>query len=776
MPAQCKGTTRSGTRCRNLAVGSQGFCRTHHPDPIQRPSTGSNFEEKVVKVLRLLGYKVERNVTLNGCQIDIYAEYRTGIIPLRLLVECKDYGPDKDVGIEEINKAVGVLSPARGKAVDKGLFVTTYGFSRHAKEYAREAGIECVTFADLSTQLVDFGGYIDRLISEFEKSPLSKYYINVAGTEVEEYETLNPADYIRPADNLVNQHLRTGQGKLALLGNFGTGKTTFCRKYAYDLATQYKVDSTGRIPVLINLSDYDRKQDIQEVITSTLQYEFGVRVDPALCQELQRLGRFVLLFDGFDEMASQADAETVRGNLREINKVSRIPENRFLLTCRTHFFRDRVQAEVLGDFNVIFLPEWGEIELKEFLQKRFGNDWDVQLDRIRGTHNLQELAQTPLFLEMIVETLPKLGDQVRRIELYEVYTNKWIKKQTGHRGARLSEEERRQFVSDLAIKLYTDGIFSCHHSKFASLIRERFQVDDPAAIDYLQNDIRTCTFLTRDANGNYGFRHKSFMEFFVAQRLASDIYNATSANLSIRQLQIEIADFLVEILAVKPPEETLKGWIQTVDLILRENVLLLLTRLGVNLSDAVLQGHTTLDTETKLTARFVQGDKKALASLYEELRDRLVAYATSWVDHWKAEDIVQSTFLQILTGARKLEQVTNIQPYLTAMVRSAVFFELRQKAEEKFVSIDDLEMDNLYPTGVLPWAEAEEILNFKNLEIDLNYALEQLSELDRAIILQWERGDERMLAQRFGVSFVSLRVRRQRILMRLREYLKQKAP
>jgi hypothetical protein len=245
------------------------------------------------------------------------------------------------------------------------------------------------------------------------------------------------------------------------LGNFGTGKTTFCKKYAYELASKYKIDSTARIPIIINLGDYDRTQDIQEVITSTLQFGHGVRIDSALCQELQRLGKFVLIFDGFDEMAAQVDPDTIRENLREINKISRIPENRFLLTCRTHFFRDRVQVEVLTDFDILYLPEWGELELRIFLQKRFGDSWQQQLDRIRGTHNLEELAQTPLFLEMIVETLPKLGDQVRRIELYKIYTDKWIKKQSGHRGARLNEEERKQFINDLAINLYTEDSLSC---------------------------------------------------------------------------------------------------------------------------------------------------------------------------------------------------------------------------------------------------------------------------------------------------------------------------
>src|SRR5690349_3914360 len=101
---RCKARTRNGESCRNKAVDDTGFCRSHHPNISQRPTTGSNFEDNTLKVLRLLGYRVERNVSINGCQIDILAEYRTGIIPLRLMVECKDYGLPRTVGIEEVNK------------------------------------------------------------------------------------------------------------------------------------------------------------------------------------------------------------------------------------------------------------------------------------------------------------------------------------------------------------------------------------------------------------------------------------------------------------------------------------------------------------------------------------------------------------------------------------------------------------------------------------------------------------------------------------------------
>jgi hypothetical protein len=100
---KCKATNRNGNQCRNSAVAPHGYCRSHGPEFSVRPSTGRQFEERVLKVLRLLGYRVERDINVNGCQIDLYGEYRTGVIPLRLMVECKDYGQRK----RELSSKVG---------------------------------------------------------------------------------------------------------------------------------------------------------------------------------------------------------------------------------------------------------------------------------------------------------------------------------------------------------------------------------------------------------------------------------------------------------------------------------------------------------------------------------------------------------------------------------------------------------------------------------------------------------------------------------------------
>lgn len=781
---QCKSKARSGNRCKNQSVDISGFCRTHHPNVIARASTGNDFEEKVMKTLRLLGYIVERNKTINGCQIDIFAEFVTGIISHTIMVECKDYSFNRTVGIEEINKFAGILhSPRSCGVVGKGLFVTTVGFTREAKEFAESVGIELITFTDLSTKLVDFSGYINKVIAEFENSPVYNSYVDLSGTEMEDFEGEEENIFHRPLDNLVNHYIfDKGHNKLALLGNFGTGKTTFCRKFAYELAKKYKKNSTYRVPIVVNLSDYESKLDIQQLITNTFQFRYGVRIDITICQELQRLGKFLILFDGFDEMATRVDTDIIQDNLRDIDKISRISENKFILTCRTHFFRDSVQTSILSDFDIVYIPEWGEPELSEYLKKRLGEKWKRRLKQINRTHNLSELAQTPLFLEMIVDSLSSLGDNVSPGKLYNVYTNKWIDEQSRRRGARLNKEERRQFVHDLALKLYIDNKSSCHYSEFTDLINKRFRVNDAAKMDYLQSDVRNCTFLTRNTNGDYRFRHKSFMEFFVAEILAKQIIEGSYKNLQHKIIPSEIRRFLLERLSSNPPIQIMKQWLQSVqEEALRGNILTLLTRLNADLSEFKLNDS---DEETRIVIDFIQGDPDAFDTLFRRYYTPLKKFIHMRCYYPKKElieEIALETFMQAWVKKDQFyfgKAKFRLWLFMLANNKISDLLKKNRKYNEKVkhsLNSEGVVHDNSHPDLSIQIADSRSTSESEFQEKLLMEAIERLSDKEQIVIKgrYLENTKASVIAIELGVSLNAVYIIAKRAKDKIRKYLIQ---
>ncbi len=61
--------------------------------------------------------------------------------------------------------------------------------------------------------------------------PLVNTMVDSSGTEEEEYEGNEDAVFYRPIENFIQRSLfKDNTGQLALLGNFGTGKSTFLSK------------------------------------------------------------------------------------------------------------------------------------------------------------------------------------------------------------------------------------------------------------------------------------------------------------------------------------------------------------------------------------------------------------------------------------------------------------------------------------------------------------------------------------------------------------------
>lgn len=77
--------------------------------------------------------------------------------------------------------------------------------------------------------------------------------------------------------------------------------------------------------------------------------------------------------------------------------------------------------------------------------------------------------------------------------------------------------------------MYTSQRLNISFSEFPERVTVHFGLkDDPERAAFFERDIRTQSYLVRDDAGNYRFAHKSFMEFFVAQRLASQLLDMKS--------------------------------------------------------------------------------------------------------------------------------------------------------------------------------------------------------------------------------------------------------
>nr|VFJ68993.1 MAG: Pentapeptide repeat-containing protein [Candidatus Kentron sp. FW] len=338
---------------------------------------------------------------------------------------------------------------------------------------------------------------------------------------------------------------------MALLGDFGTGKTSFSLHYFVRLAEQFLEDPNQRIPLFISLKDYPGRLDSAAFLEREFFRRFEIPLSFAVFRDLALAGRFVLFVDGFDEMASLSDQAATLTNFRELTKLtfenlqfmvlpSDTPQrrNKLFLTCRTHYFLTEAQQRDLLTFDytvlyrnyatrsryaiaTVLLQEFTEAQVLEYVENASGDPEKARgiLDIIKSTYNLEELSSRPLLLEMIVASLERLKDEesIDAYQLYKVYTDIWIERDDWR--ARMTPEGKRASMWELAAKMHREGgDFSLHYSQLdppkPSYLKPDVSHNEE---DYFRYEVTTCSFLNRDGQGNYKFIHKSFWEFFLAE-------------------------------------------------------------------------------------------------------------------------------------------------------------------------------------------------------------------------------------------------------------------
>lgn len=514
------------------------------------------FESQVEQVLRLSGYAIERDVLVRGTQIDLVATRHAGLVPMRYLVECTDQ--TKAVPIDYVKeKAASLLNADDEGYITCVLLVSRRGFSAPARAFAHDRPkLVLKTLAELEAQLVDFSPYRDWYSSNFERSigrfaegQLHDHYVETS------VETL-AGKRVAISKAVVGWLADKSNNVLFLLGDYGAGKTSFLRQFTYDLLTDPR-GAHSLLPLLIPLRDYRSAINLRQVITDTLINDYGVPLRSF--QAFERycsLGRVLLLFDGFDEMAARADRRTLFDCLTQVFILAETG-SKLIVTCRSNFFRSHrelldllktvaIEVPEEGDPDVLPLGRHGEVltitpldsdQIRQFVLRRYPTEEDANafLTQMGRIHDLSDLSRRPVLLDMILSTLPHLaagGHKVNSAALYESYTERWTRRDEWR--VALPGSVRHTLCEELAWGLLSNGETEISHGDLRAcleLVLEGVAKTGEQLEEFL-NDIQTCSFLTRVGSGDtYAFAHKSFIEFFVARKTSRALIGAAELDL-----------------------------------------------------------------------------------------------------------------------------------------------------------------------------------------------------------------------------------------------------
>ena len=303
----------------------------------------------------------------------------------------------------------------------------------------------------------------------------------------------------------------TGPRLTALLGEFGMGKTVACQLLTQELLSRRRDgDPDAPLPLYFDLRNIDSPGSAGsmrlEALIDDMLRRAGENPPPASeVVAYVRAHPALVVFDGLDEVTNKLTTEqairlyrellgVVPASLWRADAVRRQPAisvssdpamtpargPRILVSCRTHFFRDVAaqrsfftdmdRAGISADEDIQtflmlpFSPEQIEAYLKLHLPP---DDARRALELIDQTYDLRQLAERPILLRFIRETVGQLeteklaGREVSVARLYDILVDQTFARDDPKHVLPVSE--KRALLRRLAHTMHRDGLSELSH-------------------------------------------------------------------------------------------------------------------------------------------------------------------------------------------------------------------------------------------------------------------------------------------------------------------------
>ncbi|KAA0257599.1 MAG: NACHT domain-containing protein, partial [Chloroflexi bacterium] len=245
-----------------------------------------------------------------------------------------------------------------------------------------------------------------------------------------------------------------GMGRsLLILGAPGSGKTTMLLELARGLIGRAREDVTYPIPMVFNLASWTEKLTLADWLAQELNNLYSVPRKTA--PDWVKGNKLLLLLDGLDEVRQESRAKCVEA-INEFRKQNGLTS---LSVCsRSQDYADlKAKLSFEGAIEVQPLTQG---QIAEFFT-RFGDEMAGIKHVLEKDSELREMAETPLFLSIIVlaygdiplgtfasEELDTI--KVRRKHLFDTYIRKLFDRAAGTKNALYTLEQIKHWLYWLA--------------------------------------------------------------------------------------------------------------------------------------------------------------------------------------------------------------------------------------------------------------------------------------------------------------------------------------
>jgi WD40 repeat protein len=426
------------------------------------------------------------------------------------------------------------------------------------QELARDENqhLSCMTFDELIDQDADFEPYLKWLEQEVIKRGIDRKYVSLA-CDKEEIDPVTQHSIATSkygeAEGWIEGYIKQwlsddSKEHVSILGEFGTGKTWFSFHYAWDCLRAYKeAKEQGlerpRLPLVIALRDYNKALKVESVLSDLFFNKHDIRLNSSVFDCLNQMGKLVIIFDGFDEMADKVDRQKMINNFWELARVV-CPGSKVILTSRTeHFPHDRESRQLLNAelesstaklkwesprFELLELAKFNETQIRRVLTleaEEKGLSTDI-VEKVMVRAELLDLARRPVMTELIIEAMPEI-EAGKPVDMSRIYYYAIVRKMDRDIKAErtfTSLADKLYFLCEIAWEMLSTERMKLNYREFPDRIRQIFPqlVKEAKDLDHWHYDMMGQTILIRNADGDYTPAHRSLLEFLVAYKFAAE--------------------------------------------------------------------------------------------------------------------------------------------------------------------------------------------------------------------------------------------------------------
>ncbi|WP_232251376.1 signal peptidase I [Oscillatoria acuminata] len=229
------------------------------------------------------------------------------------------------------------------------------------------------------------------------KFPQIKTRRNLENLQTEEVTQL-------PPNKPIVEIFKEANGRLLILGEPGSGKTTELLKLAQALGEAAENNPKEPIPFIFELSAW-RGEPILEWMVGEIVAQYGL--NPKLCREWLIFDRIVPLLDGLDELGEERAKEAIRA-IDALQTDYHNQQKALVICCRVKDYENITDDNnrricLKGVERAVRLCELADDQIEGYLKERKAEHiWD----ELQSNSGLMKLARNPMLLNLMPIAYP----------------------------------------------------------------------------------------------------------------------------------------------------------------------------------------------------------------------------------------------------------------------------------------------------------------------------------------------------------------------------------